>query len=44
VKRILFWLILAAVLVTAFALYRSLQNRLDVTPDAQHEIDRAKRR
>jgi len=44
VKQILFWLILAAMLVTVITLYHSRRSRLDVTPDAQHEIDRAKRR
>jgi hypothetical protein len=44
VKRILFWLILAAVVVTVLALYRFRQGGLRVTPDAQHEIDKAKGR
>jgi hypothetical protein len=44
VKRILLWLIVAAALVTAFTLYHFCQSRLDVTPDVQREIDRAKRR
>jgi hypothetical protein len=44
VKRILLWLIVAAALVIAFTLYRTWQSRLDVTPDVQHEIHRAKQR
>lgn len=43
-KRILFWLILVAVLVAAFLLYRSRSNHLNIAPDSQREIDRAKRR
>jgi hypothetical protein len=44
-KKILVWLIVAAVLLIGFAVYRSRsRNRLEVTPDAQREIERAKRR
>lgn len=45
-KRILLWLIVAAVLVIALALYRShaSRNGLNVTPDAEREIEKAKRR
>jgi hypothetical protein len=44
VKRILFWLIIVGAMLIAFLLSRSRQGRLYVTPDAQHEIDRAKQR
>ena len=44
-NRILLWLILAAVLVIGFLLYRSRSEpHLDVTPDAACEIEKAKRR
>jgi cytochrome c-type biogenesis protein CcmH/NrfF len=44
-RRILLWLIVVAVLVIGFVVYRSRsRNHLDVTPDAQREIERAKRR
>jgi hypothetical protein len=45
VKRILLLLILAAVLVIGFLLYRSRpETHLNVTPDAEREIQKAKRR
>jgi hypothetical protein len=44
VKRILVWLILAAALVTGFLFYHFRQSRLDVTPDALQQIDKAKGR
>jgi len=45
VKRILLWLIVIAVLVIGFVLYRSRSgSHLNVAPDAQREIDKAKRR
>jgi uncharacterized membrane-anchored protein len=44
VKRILLWLILVAALVVAFAIYRSRSGSLNVTPDAEREIEKAKRR
>jgi hypothetical protein len=45
VKQLLLWLIVAAVLMVGFLLYRSRsRGSLNVTPDAQQEIDRAKRR
>jgi hypothetical protein len=45
VKRTLLRLIVAAVLIIAFVLYRSRpRTHLNVTPDAQREIERAKRR
>lgn len=44
-KRVLLWLIVAAALVIAFALYRSQpRDRLNVTPEAEREIEKAKRR
>jgi Tfp pilus assembly protein PilO len=45
VKRILLWLIVALVLVIGFVLYRSRSvSELNVTPEAEREIERAKRR
>jgi hypothetical protein len=44
VKQILSWLIIVGAMLVAFLLSRSRQSHLDVTPDAQHEIDKAKRR
>jgi Tfp pilus assembly protein PilO len=45
VKRTLLWLIVAAVLVIGFVLYRSRsRDHLNVTPDAEREIEKAKRR
>ncbi len=44
-KRILLWLIVAAVVLVSLLLYRShLGTTLNVTPDAAQEIERAKRR
>jgi HAMP domain-containing protein len=44
-KRLFLWLALALVLLIAFLFYRSRSaNRLDVTPDAAREIEKAKRR
>lgn len=46
-SRPLPWLIVAAVLLVGFALYRSRSHPdsdLQVTPDAAREIERAKRR
>jgi hypothetical protein len=44
-KRILLWLIVAAILVTAFLLYRPWsRNHLNVAPDAKREIEKAKSR
>jgi hypothetical protein len=44
-NRTLLWLVVVAALVLAFLLYsnRSASN-LNVTPDAQREIEKAKRR
>jgi hypothetical protein len=45
VKRILLLLILATVLAVGFLLYRSRsESHLNVTPDAEREIQKAKRR
>ena len=45
VKRTLLWLIVAAVLVIGFLLYRSQsESDLNATPDADREIEKAKRR
>jgi hypothetical protein len=44
VKRILLWIIVAAALVTGFVLYRARSgSRLNVTPDAEREIEKAMR-
>jgi hypothetical protein len=44
-KRTLFRLIVAAILIIAFLIYRSRpRTHLNVTPDAQREIERTKRR
>jgi hypothetical protein len=44
-KRILLWLIVVTVLLIGFVLYRSQsRTHLNVTPDAEREIERAKRR
>jgi cytochrome c-type biogenesis protein CcmH/NrfF len=44
-KKILLWLVVVAVLVIGFVVYRSRsRNHLDVTPDARREIEKAKRR
>jgi hypothetical protein len=46
VKRFLLSLIIAvtATLIIFLLLFRSRQNRLDVSPEVQREIDRARRR
>ena len=44
-KRVLLWLIVAAILLVGLLLYRFHQGSdLNVTPDAAREIERAKRR
>ncbi|HEV2199615.1 MAG TPA: hypothetical protein VGR73_07330 [Bryobacteraceae bacterium] len=44
-KRTLLRLIVAAILIVAFVWYRSRpRTRLNVTPDAAREIEKAKRR
>jgi hypothetical protein len=43
-KRTLLWLIVVAALVIGFLVYRSRSAiRLNVTPDVQREIEKAKR-
>jgi hypothetical protein len=43
-KRLLLWLIVAVVLLIGFLLYRSQSgNDLNVTPEAEREIEKAKR-
>jgi len=45
VKQLLLWLVVAAVVLIGFLLYRGTSgNHLDVTPDAEREIEKAKRR
>jgi len=44
-KRILLWLIVAAILLLGLVIYRSRSaNHLDVTPDAERAIEKAKGR
>ena len=43
-KRIILFLMLIAVLLIGFMLYRSRSGHLDVTPEAEREIEKAKRR
>lgn len=43
-KRTLVWVIALAILLVAYAVYRSRANRLDVDPDAAREIEKAKQR
>ena len=44
-SRTSLWLIVAAALVIGFVLYRAHSaNKLNVTPDAKREIEKAKRR
>jgi hypothetical protein len=44
-KKLLLWLIIAAVSVIGFVLYRSRSaNNLNVTPDAREVIEKAKQR
>jgi hypothetical protein len=44
-KRILLWLIVAIALLIALVIYRSRSGgRLNVTPDAAREIEKAKER
>jgi ABC-type uncharacterized transport system permease subunit len=45
VKQLLLWLIVVVVLLIGFLLYRSPSgSRLNVTPEAEREIEKAKRR
>ncbi len=44
-KKILLWIIVVAALAIGFVLYRSRsRTHLNVTPDAEREIEKAKRR
>ena len=44
-RTTLLWLIIATALMIGFLLYRSQSvNNLNVTPDAEREIEKAKRR
>ena len=44
-KRTLLWVLVAAILLVGFLLYRSQSGSdLNVTPDAAQEIEKAKRR
>jgi hypothetical protein len=44
VKQLLLWLIIVVVSLIGFLLYRSHSgNNLDITPEAQREIDKAQR-
>ena len=44
-RRALLWLIVVAILLVGFLLYRShSDSNLQVTPDAAREIEKAKRR
>jgi preprotein translocase subunit SecG len=43
-RRTLLWLIVVALLVIAFVLYQRHSENLDVTPDAQRAIDKARQR
>jgi hypothetical protein len=44
-RRILLWLLLAAILAIAIAAYRSrTSSSLNIEPDAAQEIEKAKRR
>jgi len=45
VKRILLWLVIAGILVIALVVYRSRsRSNLNVAPDAEREIEKAKRK
>jgi hypothetical protein len=44
VRRILLWLIIAMALAIAFVLYSTRSGRLNVAPDAERQIEKAKRR
>jgi hypothetical protein len=44
-KRLVLWLVVAVVVLIGFLLYRSRSgNDLNVTPEAEREIEKAKRR
>jgi hypothetical protein len=44
VKRTLLWVIAVAILLIAYAVYRSRSGQMDVDPNAAREIEKAKRR
>jgi hypothetical protein len=44
VKRTLVWVVVLAILLVAYLVYRSRSNRLNVDPNAAGEIEKAKRR
>jgi len=45
VKQLLLWLVVAVVVLIGFLLYRAYSgNHLNVAPEAEREIERAKRR
>jgi len=44
VKKTLVWLITLAILLVAYAVYKSRSNGLNVDPDAAREINKAKQR
>jgi hypothetical protein len=44
VKKTLVWVIALAILLIAYAVYRSRSDRLNVDPNAAREIEKAKRR
>jgi ABC-type uncharacterized transport system permease subunit len=45
IQRFLLWVIIAAAVISAFALYRSRSGaHLNVAPDAERAIEKAKRR
>jgi hypothetical protein len=44
VKRILVWLIALAILLLAYAIYKSRSDQLNVDPEAAREIEKAKQR
>jgi hypothetical protein len=44
VKRALVWVVVLAILLVAYLVYRSRSNRLNVDPNAAQQIEKAKRR
>jgi hypothetical protein len=44
VKKTLVWVIALAILLIAYAVYRSRSRQLDVDPSAAQEIEKAKQR
>ena len=43
-KRALVWVVVLAILLVAYLVYRSRSNRLNVDPNAAQQIEKAKRR